>query len=71
MYYEERYVRCGCIQLFYAIIPACFLTLCCSAIPTSHTFYTCICTSSFAHFTRSLSYFPLVRLHVRPLIYKY
>ena len=29
-------------ELFYAIIPACFLTFCCSAIPTSfNVFYTC------------------------------
>ena len=36
-------------ELFYAIIPACFHTFCCSVIPTSpyifNVFYTCIYTA--------------------------
>ena len=36
-------------EQFYAIIPACFLTFCCSAIPTSpyifNAFYTYVCSS--------------------------
>ena len=47
------HVLCGKIckmvlytELFYAIIPACFHTFCCSVIPTSpyifNVFYTCI-----------------------------
>ena len=39
-------------ELFYAIIPACFHTFCCSVIPTSpyifNVFYTCICNLKLA-----------------------
>ena len=42
-------------ELFYAIIPACFLTFCCSAIPTSpyifNAFYTCYIAAYLIAFT--------------------